>query len=79
MWFKQNEQGKRIGFWLSCNGVALILMAVIGYGLSAITDSALAPWRILFLILGLLTAITGGVYLWYLPDNQANAKFLNER
>lgn len=68
-----------MGLWLSCNGVALILMAVIGYGLSAVTDSALAAWRILFLILGLITAITGGFYLWYLPDNQANAKFLNER
>jgi MFS family permease len=79
MWFKQNEQGKRMGLWLSCNGVALILMAVIGYGLSAVTDSALAAWRILFLTLGLLTALTGAFYLWYLPDNQANAKFLSER
>lgn len=79
MWYRQNEQGRRMGYWLSCNGVALILMAVIGYGLSAVEDAALAPWKILFLILGLLTVITGAYYLWYLPDNQANAKFLNER
>ncbi|PLB45224.1 MFS general substrate transporter [Aspergillus steynii IBT 23096] len=79
MWFKQNEQAKRMGFWLSCNGVALILMAVVAYGLSAVTDAALASWRILFLILGPLTAVTGAVYVWLLPDSQVNAWFLNER
>ncbi|KAL3431038.1 major facilitator superfamily domain-containing protein [Aspergillus tetrazonus] len=79
MWFRQGEQGRRMGYWLSCNGVALILMSVIGYGLSAITDAALASWRILFLILGLLTVLTGIIYFWFLPDNQINARFLNER
>ncbi|KAL3481114.1 major facilitator superfamily domain-containing protein [Aspergillus californicus] len=78
MWFRQREQGRRMGYWLSCNGVALILMAFIGYGLSAIQHAHLAPWRILFLILGLLTITTGALYYWYLPDNQANAKFLTE-
>lgn len=68
-----------MGYWLSCNGIALILMAVIGYGLSAVQHAALAPWRILFLVLGLLTVGAGAFYLCYLPDNQSNAKFLNER
>ncbi|KAL4965120.1 allantoate permease family MFS transporter [Aspergillus stella-maris] len=79
MWFRQREQGRRMGYWLACNGVALILMAFIGYGLSAITNAHLAAWRILFLVLGLLTVVTGAIYFWYLPDNQTNAKFLNER
>lgn len=79
MWYRQNEQGRRMGYWLSCNGFAYILMSFLGYGLSAITKSALAPWRILFLLLGLLTFVTGAAYLWYLPDNQTNAKFLNDR
>lgn len=54
-------------------------MGFIGYGLSAITDSKLASWRILFLILGPLTIVTGIFCLWYLPDNQSNARFLNTR
>lgn len=68
-----------MGYWLLCNGIALILMSVIGYGLSAVQHAALAPWRILFLALGLLTVGTGALYLWYLPDNQSNTKFLSER
>ncbi|RAL02670.1 major facilitator superfamily transporter allantoate [Aspergillus ibericus CBS 121593] len=79
MWYRQNEQGRRMGYWLSCNGGALILMSVIGYGLSAIDHAALAPWRILFLLLGLLTILTGIAYLWYLPDSQATARFLTDR
>ncbi|OJJ05847.1 hypothetical protein ASPVEDRAFT_199320 [Aspergillus versicolor CBS 583.65] len=79
MWFRQNEQGRRMGYWLACNGVSLILMGFIGYGISAIQDAHLAPWRILFLILGLLTVATGVIYFWYLPDNQSNAKFLDDR
>ena len=79
MWYKQNEQGRRMGYWLSCNGIGLIIMGVVGYGLSAITDSKLASWRILFLILGLLTIVTGIYCFWRLPDNQANAHFLSTR
>lgn len=68
-----------MGYWLLCNGIALILMSVICYGLSAVQHAVLAPWRILFLALGLLTVGTGALYLWYLPDNQSNTKFLSER
>lgn len=68
-----------MGYWLACNGITLILMAVIAYGLSAVSNAAIASWKILFLILGLVTCGTGfACYLW-LPDNAANAKFLTER
>ncbi|KAI8210622.1 putative transporter [Colletotrichum sp. SAR 10_76] len=79
MWYKQGEQARRVGYWLSCNGFSLIIMALIGYGLSAVEGSSIAPWKILFLVLGLITALTGAFNLWYLPDNQANAKFLDDR
>ncbi|KAF4873228.1 putative transporter [Colletotrichum siamense] len=79
MWYKQGEQARRVGYWLSCNGFSLIIMALIGYGLSAVEESSIAPWKILFLVLGLITVLTGAFNLWYLPDNQANAKFLDDR
>jgi ACS family allantoate permease-like MFS transporter len=79
IWYKQNEQGRRMGYWLSCNGITLILMAVIAYGLSAVNDAAIASWKILFLILGLLTSATGVLAYIYLPDNAVNARFLNDR
>ncbi|KAI5460704.1 major facilitator superfamily domain-containing protein [Mariannaea sp. PMI_226] len=79
VWYKQNEQGKRAGLWLSCNGVALLTIGPIAYGLSGITGSAIETWKILYLILGFPTIITG-VFCWYwMPDNQINARFLNRR
>lgn len=79
MWYKQNEQGRRVGYWLSCNGLALIIMAAVGYGLSGIENAAIASWKILFLILGLITTATGAFCFWFMPDNVLNARFLNDK
>lgn len=79
MWFKQNEQGRRMGYWLCCNGVATLIMSPLAYGLSGVKHAALPSWEILYLILGLITVITGCFYLYFMPDNQLNAKFLNRR
>lgn len=79
VWYRQNEQAKRMGFWLSCNGIALLTIGPIAYGLSGVKNAALETWKILYLVLGIPTVITG-VYCWYyMPDNQTNAKFLSRR
>jgi MFS family permease len=79
MWYRKTEQGRRTGYWLSCNGITLIVTAGVGYVLSAITDAAVASWKILFLILGLLTVATGVVCYFYMPDSLLNAWFLSPR
>jgi MFS family permease len=78
-WYKQSEQARRMGFWLSCNGVAQIVIGPIAYGLSGVQGTSIAVWKILFLVLGLPTVITGVLYFWYMPDNQIQARFLNHR
>ncbi|KAM5353399.1 hypothetical protein ACJ41O_000049 [Fusarium nematophilum] len=79
VWYKQNEQGKRAGLWLSCNGVALLTLGPIAYGLSGVENAKLETWKILYLALGVPTVITGAYCWFYMPDNQTNAKFLNHR
>lgn len=79
MWYKKNEQGRRMGYWLCCNGVATLIMAPLAYGLSGVTSAAMPSWQILFVLLGLITVVTGAGYLYYMPDNQTNAKFLSRR
>jgi ACS family allantoate permease-like MFS transporter len=78
-WYKQGEQAKRMGFWLSCNGVAQIVIGPIAYGLAGVQGTTIAVWKILFLVLGLPTVITGALYFLYMPDNQIQARFLNHR
>lgn len=68
-----------MGFWLSCNGLALLTLGPLAYGLSGVTNSKLETWKILYLVLGLPTIITGAYCWFYMPDNQTNAKFLTHR
>lgn len=76
IWYRKNEQAQRMGYWLSCNGIALLIMGPIAYGLSGVKNAALPAWEILFLMLGLLTIVTGAVALGTMPDNQTNSRFL---
>ncbi|KAF7189907.1 putative transporter [Pseudocercospora fuligena] len=79
VWYQRGEQAKRVNAWLCCNGIATMIMAPFAYGLSGAQDTAIQTWRIMFLILGLLTVVTGVFLVFYMPDNQNNARFLNSR
>jgi len=65
-----------MGLWFAGNGVANIFSGVIAYGIGKIS-SPLATWRILFLILGGITATYGIFLLFLLPDSPKQAKFLS--
>jgi ACS family allantoate permease-like MFS transporter len=34
-------------------------------------------WKLLFLLAGALTVLLGVAFLWWIPDNQTNARWLN--
>jgi ACS family allantoate permease-like MFS transporter len=83
-WYTRKEQGTRTGIWFSFNGFAQIFGGCLAYGISVGVKkhgSAIEPWKIVFLAIGLLTASIGCIFLYFMPDNQLNAKFLtpNER
>ncbi|KAG7004472.1 protein disulfide-isomerase [Physcia stellaris] len=50
------------------------------YGIArgaSLHGSAIAPWKIVFLVTGLLTAALGVVFWFVMPDNQLNARWLS--
>lgn len=54
----------------------------MAYGIAKGTTehgSAIAPWKIVFLVTGLLTSAMGVVFLYVMPDNQMNARFLSKK
>jgi hypothetical protein len=54
----------------------------VAYGIAVGTrlhGAALAGWKIVFLVNGLLTASLGVVFWFVMPDNQLNARWLNQR
>jgi ACS family allantoate permease-like MFS transporter len=40
--------------------------------------SSIAPWKIVFLVTGVLTAVIGCIFLFVMPDNQLNARWLSK-
>lgn len=75
----ENSTGTRTGIWFSFNGFAQIFGGVVAYGISVGVKkhgSSVEPWKIIFLLIGLITAAVGCVFLYFMPDNQLNAKFL---
>ena len=80
-WYTKKEQGTRTGFWFSFNGWGQIFGGLVAYGIAVGAKrhgSAIDPWRIVFLVTGLLTAAMGCVFLYVIPDNQLNARWLTK-
>lgn len=80
-WYTKKEQGTRIGIWFSFNGFAQIFGGLVAYGIARGVEkhgAAIAAWRIVFLVTGLLTATIGCLFLFFMPDNQLNARWLSK-
>ncbi|KAF2157836.1 MFS general substrate transporter [Myriangium duriaei CBS 260.36] len=80
-WYKKTEQGLRTGIWFSFNGWAQILGGLVAYGIAKGTSehgSSIEPWKIVFLLWGLTTICVGAVFLFVVPDNQLNARWLSK-
>jgi hypothetical protein len=80
-WYTKEEQGSRTGIWFSFNGFAQIFGGVVAYGIAKGTEAhpaAIEGWKIVFLLTGLLTAVIGVIFLFTVPDNQLNARWLTK-
>ena len=72
----------RNGLWFSFTGTGIAFGSFVGYGIAVgtrIHGSAIQPWRVLFLSTGLSTIALAIWFWWVVPDNQLNARWLNEK
>ena len=80
-WYTKKEQGFRTGIWFSFNGFATVLGGLVAYGVARGTlgrSVALAGWKIIFLVWGLFTMVTGIIFLFVMPDSPLKARFLRD-
>lgn len=59
MWYNPKEMPLRFGLWTVTNGVLPVPMLVIYYALGHAGTDKLPAWQLIFLLLGLLSAVTG--------------------
>lgn len=80
-WYTKKEQGSRTGIWFSFNGWAQIFGGCVAYGIAVgcrKSGTTIEPWKIVFLVTGLLTMCLGFLFLWIMPDNQLNCRWLSK-
>lgn len=78
-WYRKEEQFLRTAFWFSCNGLGIIVGGAIAYGVaSASSHYSIEGWRILFIVTGLMTIVTGFIFVLHVPDTPSKAWFLTE-
>ncbi|TVY44091.1 putative transporter [Lachnellula occidentalis] len=76
MWYKKNEHPLRIGCWISCNALAQVIGSLLMYGIGQHNTSSIAAWRLMFIICGVLTSVTGVVFVFIMPSRPETAWFL---
>ncbi|KAF2104482.1 MFS general substrate transporter [Rhizodiscina lignyota] len=77
MWYKKDEIPQRMTFWFTGNGVAIIIQALLSYGIGHIKTSV-ATWRWFFIIFGILGLAWALVLFLFMPDSPLTAKFLTD-
>jgi len=81
-WYRKEEQAFRVGIWFSMCGFSQMFGGYFAYGVArhvgGDVHAALRGWQIIFLFLGLTTAIVGVIFWFVLPDSPAVAGFLSE-
>ena len=78
-WYRKEEQFARIAYWFSCNGAGNLIGGAIAYGLAHHAKSlSIEPWRVLFIVTGLMTILFGVIFFFYVPENPSKAWFLTD-
>ncbi|KAF4122828.1 Major Facilitator Superfamily [Geosmithia morbida] len=79
IWWRKDEHTLRTALWVTMNGVAQVLGCLLMYGIGRNSSLSIAPWRVMFLVCGALTTVSGVAFFILMPHGPKDAWFLNER
>ena len=78
MWYTVNEQTSRFVLWYTGLGLGQILGGLLSFAFQHMHDPHFASWKAMFILLGVLSALTGCLMLFLIPDTPMTARFLSE-
>ncbi|KAF9075920.1 MFS general substrate transporter [Rhodocollybia butyracea] len=76
MFYKKDEQATRISWFYVMNGITQIFGGFVAYGISFSDDPHIAPYKIIYVLLGGLAILVGFTVLIWMPDSPMSARFL---
>ncbi|KAI5467653.1 major facilitator superfamily domain-containing protein [Mariannaea sp. PMI_226] len=78
-WYTKSEQAPRFSFWYVGLGIGQIVGGAVSYGFQHVSPHAgLEGWRIMFIVLGLITVVIGFSTFFFVPDTPMKAKWLSD-
>ncbi|KAF9068372.1 MFS general substrate transporter [Rhodocollybia butyracea] len=84
MFYKKDEQATRISWFyvmvhkINQNGLSQIFGGFVAYGVSFSENPHIAPFKIIYVLLGGLAMLVGFAVLLWMPDSPMTARFLTE-
>ncbi|KAJ8590946.1 MFS general substrate transporter [Rhizopogon salebrosus TDB-379] len=78
MFYTHAEQTRRVGYWFLMNGIAVIILGFVSYGLLYTHTPNFMPWQWLMVITGIITLITSVLFWFFFPDSPTTAWFLTD-
>ncbi|KAG8528465.1 uncharacterized protein KY384_007383 [Bacidia gigantensis] len=77
-WYTKSEAAPRFSIWYMGLGFGQIIGGVVSYGFQQVKGSSFQGWKIMFVVLGLVTVLIGFLTLIFLPDTPMKASWLSE-
>ena len=77
-WYTKSEAAPRFSIWYSGLGLGQIIGGILSYAFQQVSPKAYPGWKIMFIVLGLVTVTIGFVTFFFLPDTPMKARFLSE-
>lgn len=79
-YFKKKESFLRVSFWLATAGFGVFYGNMIAYGIAdKIGTYSIAAWKILFIVIGLISFTVAVLLYFHIPNTPSKAWFLTER
>ncbi|KAI0321878.1 MFS general substrate transporter [Amylostereum chailletii] len=78
MFYKKDEQASRIAWFYVMNGLTSIFGGFVAYGVSFYDGRRIAPYKIIYLLLGALAILVGVCVLIWMPGSPVHAQLLTK-
>jgi len=77
-WYTKSEQAPRFSCWYLGLGLGQIVGGLLSFAFQHVKHDAIAGWRVMFIVLGIVTVIVGLGTAFYLPETPMRAQFISE-
>lgn len=77
-WYTKSEQAPRFSLWYCGLGCGQIVGGTVSYAFQQVKLEPMAGWRIMFIVLGLVTIMVGMGAFYIIPDTPVEATFLSD-